>query len=41
MDYYTFMTFVCILTIVLILLAPIINKTIINVKNKQPAAAGF
>jgi MFS transporter, DHA2 family, multidrug resistance protein len=41
MDYYTFMTFVCILTIVLIVLAPIINKTIINVKNKQPAAAGF
>lgn len=41
MDYYELMTFVCMLTIGLILLAPIINKTIINVRNKQPAAAGF
>jgi hypothetical protein len=41
MDYYQLMAIICVITIVLILLMPIINKTIINVKNKQPAAAGF
>ncbi|WP_134088785.1 MFS transporter [Olivibacter sp. XZL3] len=41
MDYYALMALICVVTIALILLLPIINKTIINVKHKQPAAAGF
>ncbi|MEH6305176.1 MFS transporter [Olivibacter sp. CPCC 100613] len=41
MDYYQLMALLCVVTIALILLMPIINKTVINVKNKQPAAAGF
>lgn len=41
MDYYQLMAIICVITIALILLMPIINRTIINVKNKQPAAAGF
>lgn len=40
-NYYELVAFLCLLTMVLIALQPVISRTIINVKDKRPAAAGF
>ncbi|WP_131538764.1 MFS transporter [Pedobacter nototheniae] len=40
-NYYEMITVLCLITIVIIGLQPVISKTIINVKGKHPAPAGF
>ena len=40
-DYYELITVLCLVTIVLIALQPVISRTMINVKGKHPAPAGF
>jgi len=40
-SYYEWIAVLCLLTIVLIALQPVISRTVINLRNKQPAAAGF
>ncbi|SHF99552.1 efflux MFS transporter permease [Pedobacter caeni] len=40
-DYYELIAILCGITIVLIALQPVISRTIINVKGKHPAPAGF
>ena len=40
-NYYEIIAALCLFTIVLIALQPVISRTIINVKGKRPAAAGF
>lgn len=40
-NYYEMIAALCLVTIVLIALQPVISKTMINVKGKRPAAAGF
>lgn len=40
-NYYEMIAMLCLFTIVGITLQPVISKTIINVKGKRPAAAGF
>ncbi|MCW3465669.1 MFS transporter [Chitinophaga nivalis] len=41
MDYYEMMAILILFIMLLIIMAPFINRTIINVKTKQPAAATF
>lgn len=40
-NYYEMIAALCLFTIVLIALQPVISRTMINVKGKRPAAAGF
>jgi len=40
-SYYEWITLLCVITIIIIVLQPVISRTVINLKNKQPAAAGF
>ncbi|WP_316820666.1 MFS transporter [Pedobacter gandavensis] len=40
-NYYEIIAALCLFSIVLIALQPVISKTMINVKGKRPAAAGF
>lgn len=40
-DYYELIAVLCLITIVLISLQPVISRTMINLKGKRPAAAGF
>jgi len=40
-SYYEWIAALCFLSIILITLQPVISKTVINLRNKQPAAAGF
>lgn len=40
-NYYEWITLLCLLSIVIIALQPVISRTIINLKGKRPAAAGF
>ncbi|WP_343524893.1 MFS transporter [Pedobacter sp.] len=40
-SYYEWIAVLCLLSIMLIALQPVISRTVINLRNKQPAAAGF
>lgn len=40
-NYYELIAVLCIISIILIALQPVISKTVINLRNKQPAAASF
>lgn len=40
-SYYDWVAVLCLFSILLIALQPVISRTVINLRNKQPAAAGF
>jgi DHA2 family multidrug resistance protein len=40
-SYYEWIAVLCLLTIILIVLQPVISRTVINLRGKQPAAVGF
>jgi hypothetical protein len=40
-SYYELIAVLCLVSILLIALQPVISRTVINLKNKQPAAVGF
>ncbi|WP_316798660.1 MFS transporter [Pedobacter frigidisoli] len=40
-SYYEWIAVLCVVSIILIALQPVISRTVINLRNKHPAAAGF